>query len=76
MPGEKGAPPPHLFRLLCVGVAPDVKWESHPDHPESTFLGFSAALAPKVSGASLPVGSEQIELAVMKAGGDETAGPK
>ena len=63
-----GAAPTHSLGLLCVGVAPDVKWKSHPNHPESTFLRFNAALALKVSVASLPVGSEQIELAVRTKG--------
>ena len=35
----------------------NVKCRSHPNHPSSNLLGFSAALAPKVFGASLvPLG--------------------
>ena len=33
-----------------------VKWSTHPYHPDATPLGFIAALAPKVSGASLSLG--------------------
>ena len=50
-------------------MVPDVKWKSHPNHPESTLLRFNAALALKVSVASLPAGSEQIkQLAVRTKG--------
>ena len=37
---------------------------SHPCHPHSTFLGFIAALAPKVLGASLSLGFGRIILSV------------
>ena len=50
-------------------MVPDVKWKSHPNHPESTLLRFNAALALKVSVASLPAGSAQIkQLAVRTKG--------
>ena len=40
---------------------------THPYHPFSTPLGFSAALAPKVLGASLSLGFEPIILSVRAA---------
>ncbi len=48
---EKGAPLPlGGFRWRAPREV------STPDHPNSTLSGFSAALAPKVEGVSLPVG--------------------
>ena len=40
------------------------KCKSHPFHPHSTLLGFIAALAPKVWGASLSLGFGRIILSV------------
>ena len=50
--------------IFGVGWWAHVKCKTHPYHPKSTFLGFTAALAPKVSGASLSLGLESIILPV------------
>ena len=50
--------------IFGVGWWAHVECKTHPYHPKSTFLGFIAALAPKVSGASLSLGFDPINLSV------------
>ena len=50
--------------IFGVGWWAHVKCKTHPYHPNSTFLGFTAALAPKVSGASLSFSFDPTNLSV------------